>query len=996
MTEQATIDNAIRGALEGMLAGGPEGLLDQVNFKLRKTETQLTETELIDTIVGGGMNAVPRVRTASTLAQWDVADGADWTAETEIRTAERRQQIYQLLEIGADSQDKLSAAFAIYSPKITIIAQDGPWAHWYTPEFQAQHDFYWNAYKGVLQSKNWSGDALATLDFATSNIVSRLANPSAPENYQSKGLVVGHVQSGKTANFTGTIAKAIDSGYRLIIVLTGTIELLRGQTQRRLDMELIGEENILGGRDRNDPAAVKDVDYIGNDDADWKAGKFLKHNVNFKQSHQPSIIRLTTQAKDYRGLRQGIDALDFRRTGELVDKTQPVFAPTNLYGVDARVAIIKKNATSLKNLIRDLKSIHASLGEIPALIIDDEADQASVNTARPGTKDADEERQKRNTINKLITQLLNEMPRSQYIAYTATPFANVFVDPEDTEDIFPKDFIIALEPSPEYMGGRAFHDLVPLEAAEQRDPAISNEAAHVRDLRGETDAEIQNEMQQALDAFVLTGTIKKWRESHDPNVSFRHHTMLVHESVRMTEHAALADELRDVWRSSGYSQAAGLARLRALFESDFVPVTNARNWGPHAQLPADFDALIPFISEVLALVEVDNGDPVVIVNGSKESEYDAMDFQKRPYWRILVGGAKLSRGFTVEGLTISYYRRKAMAADTLMQMGRWFGYRPGYGDLVRLYIARAVTAGSKTYDLYDAFTSIVQDEEDFREQLSIYSELDEENQPQVLPRDVPPMVFQQLPWLKPTSANKMYNAELDYQGVGGKLQDFAMQAARDQGQHNTKHFDAVKHWLSDLSEPVKFEYVDSATEKVNSFNARYSVRTAADVLDALAQFEWSDGYAFKPTLSSMQKFMSSGMLTEWVVVVPELAGGAIRAVDGINVQVMKRSRRTDRAGFSGSSFRQRGAIERIAGNTAAHGGPNAESLSTPTRGAILLTFAADTGGVSDPQVLPPAVDPSNIATLFSLAMPFKAAPRGRIGFRVKNLAQSSSPIIDKT
>ncbi|MDJ0113412.1 Z1 domain-containing protein, partial [Rhodococcus erythropolis] len=138
--------------------------------------------------------------------------------------------------------------------------------------------------------------------------------------------------------------------------------------------------------------------------------------------------------------------------------------------------------------------------------------------------------------------------------------------------------------------------------------------------------------------------------------------------------------------------------------------------------------------------------PVIVVNGAAEKDYkqDSLDFQERGVWKILVGGTKLSRGFTVEGLTITYYTRRTGQADTLMQMGRWFGFRPGYRDLVRLFIGRTVggPAGAD-YDMYKAFEAIVRDEQEFRNELTRFSGVNEKGEPWVTPRDVPPMVFQQ-------------------------------------------------------------------------------------------------------------------------------------------------------------------------------------------------------------------------------------------------------------
>src|SRR5690606_30696882 len=217
----------------------------------------------------------------------------------------------------------------------------------------------------------------------------------------------------------------------------------------------------------------------------------------------------------------------------------------------------KKNKAVLTKLVADLKQIHSKLDEIPTLIIDDEADQTSVNTTSPTRLD-DEGRKERTAINKLISQLVTDLRRSQYVGYTATPFANVFISPDDSEDIFPKDFILSLAPSPAYMGGERFHDLDGVPVGAEDDPELSNRRAYVRDLDSADSAEARGELRQAIDAFVLSGAIKLWRQARGEG-SFKHHTMLVHESVRIVEHNELAETIVDVWNTAGYSSAEGKA-----------------------------------------------------------------------------------------------------------------------------------------------------------------------------------------------------------------------------------------------------------------------------------------------------------------------------------------------------------------------------------------------------------------------------------------------------
>lgn len=1008
-----TVDSRItfstRKILNQIRDTGPEELVFLIGNDLRKTELKPTESEVIASTTVPELNDPTRRAMHMALAVWDAASAPEWANDTHPATPDRRERIYELLEISTTGREALDAAFPSASQMDAMIVDPNHWTPWYSEDRRSSHDFYWRAYRGVLEGKGWDVDALTTLDRSTTEIVQRLADPSASKGYQTKGLVVGHVQSGKTANFTGIVAKAIDAGYRLIIVLTGTIELLRGQTQRRLDMELVGEENILDGVDPTNADAIRGIDYIGTNDSDWYAGKFLKHGQDVHSLPEvPSIKRLTTADRDYRKLRLGKDVLDFRRTGELHDTGKPVYAPENIYSVDARIAVMKKNTASLRNLLHDLQNIRADGKEIPALIIDDEADQASVNTVNPRSKkEVAAEAKRRSTINKLIAQLLQELPRAQYVGYTATPFANVFISPDDSEDIFPKDFLVSLEPSKQYMGGRYFHDLGRVDDDDKGDPAYSNEAAFVRNLEadGDTDPDAEEtEIQSALDAFVLSGAIKKWRESISGEYTYRHHTMLVHESVRTAEQADLAERFREVWRTAGYSSPACLTRLREMYEEDFVAVHDSRDGWADLPMPDDFDDLKPWIGEAVDAITADV-DPVVVVNGTKDSDYNAMDFQLRPYWRIMVGGAKLSRGFTVEGLTVSYYRRRATAADTLMQMGRWFGYRPGYGDLVRLYIARnIVDSRGKSYDLYDAFTSIIEDEEEFRAQLRKFAEIQEDGRPAVRPIHVPPLVFQQFPWLRPTGTNKMYNAVLKYEGDGGTVKDFNGHDHREDGSRNQKHFAAIKPLLADLSEPQAFKGVNGT-----SFNARTGEVSTEAVLAALREITLYSPDQLNPTIHMIEKAEQEGTLKDWAVVVPELGSDYQRVVDGTKISLAERQRRKDRPGFAGSERRHRATLEVIAqkADRTVDAGENADDLATDTRGALLLTFTYDPELTADEvaegradasrikrSAWPAEMPSADVATLLSLAMPYKSAPRGRIGFGVRREDDPDVAIVD--
>ena len=222
---------------------------------------------------------------------------------------------------------------------------------WYEAVRHQRSTLYWDHYEKYLaQEKKWPAASITTLDQSTDAVVERLTDPTRSDIKRTKGLVVGYVQSGKTANFTGVIAKAIDAGYRLVIVMTGTIEILRAQTQRRIDMELMGVENVLAGQDPNDPDVAKGLDY--QQDEDWLADKFVRHSQDaLDQPGVARIRRVTTHKGDYKSLPQGMSQLRYERH----DKTKPLNAAENLFHTDAYVVIVKKNAAPLKKLIKDLK-----------------------------------------------------------------------------------------------------------------------------------------------------------------------------------------------------------------------------------------------------------------------------------------------------------------------------------------------------------------------------------------------------------------------------------------------------------------------------------------------------------------------------------------------------------------------------------------------------------------------------------------------------------------
>ncbi|MGW7447634.1 Z1 domain-containing protein [Kitasatospora sp. NPDC054795] len=938
-----------------------------------------------DGLYGGALTAL----WSRALTAWDFSENPRWSPDTEPRTDERRTAAHERLRLGDDLRKALDTAvpLARAAGAVVIAREHTPW---YTPERAASRAFYWPAYERKLREKGWSDAAVASLDEASRAVVERLTDPEESEARQAKGLVVGYVQSGKTANFTGVTAKAIDAGYRLVIVLGGTLNLLRAQTQRRLDMELVGQENILRGADPEDVDTLVGIDYVG-DDADWDV--FVKHGARPSMLRAFDIERLTTRDNDYKSLAQGIRVLEVEKR----DHTLPLHDPTNLHHAAARIMVVKKNKAVLTKLVKDLKQIRGILGELPTLIIDDESDQASVNTTDP--KKWEKGSTERTAINGLISELLGLLPRAQYVGYTATPFANVFIDPGDTEDIFPSDFLISLPRPHGYMGVQDFHDLdSPLDPAE-RTTANSQQEAHVRGIWDHTG----DRLQEAMDSFLLTGALKLYRADHGvPDGPFRHHTMLVHQSVRTDDHAELALRINTMWHQAGYTSTEGHARLAGLWAADFSPVSRTR--AADLPNPAAYDELRPYISRAKQLIGK-GGNPVVVVNGDSDRYFAQLDldFDRTPnVWKILVGGTKLSRGFTVEGLTVTYYRRTTRQADTLMQMGRWFGFRPGYRDLVRLYIGREEPmTKTSTADLYEAFEAICRDEEVFREQLAQYAVL-VDGKPQVIPAQVPPLVAQHLSWVKPSARNKMFNAELvEIRSPGRPIEPAAYPLSAKALERNTERWRPLLHTLT--SQPAAFTVPgDGHDGPGRSFSALTARVSHSRLLAVLSSLEWEHEGHFQPHLNYLAQLDGRlATVEDWLLIAPQHSQSSridASVAGSVPMSLVRRSRQEGKPSFSriaGVEHQQlaKRLIEAAADPAAEPGGG-----AGPRTGVALLYPVVEGKTEADvaAAVSRGEADPSKVVVAFTLIPPESATDSTRrlLRFQARDSRHRDSAIVE--
>lgn len=500
--------------------------------------------------------------------------------------------------------------------------------------------FYWSRYRHHLVKTGLPRDVVTKLDDITDKTLGRMGNPGKNVPWDKKGMVVGHVQSGKTANYTGLICKAADAGYRLIIVIAGIHNNLRNQTQQRIDEGFIG----------------RDTGRMSSGRSNKKVGVGLLDDRNVP-------VSLTTT----------ID--DFKKAVATTNKSQ-----IDSYKVPV-VLVIKKNNSTLKNLIDWLRENSArgdaEMIDQPMLLIDDEADNASINT-KYGKEEI-------TRINSQIRELLALFHRSCYVGYTATPFANIFIDPDQDdgllgEDLFPKDFIIGLEAPSNYFGGtKVFLDGIPDDDGEPdyiRFIDDNEDILPVRHKIGHELGELPNSLLKALRAFLLARTIRNLRGQTD-----KHASMLVNASrftrvqglLRNRLHEAL-DDIQNSLRVNGSlgemaDQDPIISQLKCVWEEEFQ--NSGFNW--------------PTVRS--AMFEAVASAKVVEVNSSR-NDLDYENTGKNGLTVIAVGGFSLSRGLTLEGLTTTWFLRNTMMYDTLMQMGRWFGYRPGYEDLCRIWMPR--------------------------------------------------------------------------------------------------------------------------------------------------------------------------------------------------------------------------------------------------------------------------------------------------------------------
>ena len=530
---------------------------------------------------------------------------------------------------------------------------------------------YWQRYSEYMEARiPWT--ALDALDVATDEVLSQLEDPTREGAWDRRGLVVGHVQSGKTGNYTGLICKAADAGYKIIIVLAGLHNNLRAQTQIRLDEGFLGFATIA---DADELPAVG----VGLIDKDMSVRPNAATNRSDKGDFNTAIAKKMNISPEQRPW----------------------------------LFVVKKNKTVLERLLHWIRNRVANhvdpetgrklVTNLPLLVIDDESDHGSVDTGEDvvdefGNPDLEHEPK---TINRLVRSILHHFSRKAYVGYTATPFANIFIhDRGETQDhgpdLFPAAFITSLAAPSNYVGpGRVFGSAsstpenLPLVRPlwdDEFQPWMPPRHKNGYRPRWQGEDRVPDSLAEAIRSFAYACAVRKLRGQGS-----KHSSMLIHVTRFTSVQNAVVNQVAQYVRDLRGRYARGIelenleASMRVEYEETFLPaMQRIRSALVEGEALKDFSwadirAVLP---DVLSDIRVRE------INGTAKDALDYAENDGTGLKVIAIGGDKLARGLTLEGLCTSYFLRTARMYDTLMQMGRWFGYRDGYLDVCRLYTSQ--------------------------------------------------------------------------------------------------------------------------------------------------------------------------------------------------------------------------------------------------------------------------------------------------------------------
>jgi Z1 domain len=608
-------------------------------------------------------------------------------------------------------------------PALALQDKERP-APWYLGA-RRQPGPFMQRYLYKLEEDDWPVESIQQLQESTARILEVMDDPERPGSWDWRGLVVGDVQSGKTASYAGVVNRAADAGYRIIIVLAGMHKILRLQTQKRFDKDFLGYDTNPKTRLPNQPLRIIGVG-------------------NFNPQLTVDSLTMADPNGDFN--QRIADQFNF----------SPVSQPC--------VFIVKKNAKVLENLNNWIARLPGPAKAAPVLVIDDESDQASVDTGdqpilEDGTFEQDYDPKR---VNGEIRRLLMSFDRRVYVGYTATPFANILIHDERTAndygpDLFPSTFIVSLTPPDDYFGPAAVFgtnddpDNPGLPLIRPFDQTAENwiQDPHDKYLRPRFKNQdvIPPSLERGIDAFLLTCAARAARGQER-----EHNSMLVHVSrfvdVHGEVHRQVEKYLRETRAMISNGDRATIRRLKTMWETDYLPTTEAVRATVYGRntIPVTWDQVAATLAESSDKIQV------ITANGKTKADIDYDAYKDVGYSVIAVGGDKLSRGLTLEGLSVSYFLRVSRQYDSLLQMGRWFGYRRGFADLCRLYT---------TPDMADWFRYVATAQKELRAQFFEMAQMD------ATPKDFGLKIAVH-DILEVTATNKQRHAELRQSSYAGE------------------------------------------------------------------------------------------------------------------------------------------------------------------------------------------------------------------------------------
>ncbi|WP_339844751.1 Z1 domain-containing protein [uncultured Dokdonia sp.] len=665
-------------------------------------------------------------------------------------------------------------------------------------ELDKENWHYYLRHKNYLKDNVFKKniEVVESLDYETDQIIKKIPKPDEHKTFEKKGLVIGHVQSGKTANFTHLISKAASIGYRFVIVLAGMTDTLRMQTQFRLDKELVGRNS----------AAIPNLETI-----QWLRGEEKFHPL--------------TQLPDK------------RVKNDNGDFTAPISNFSDHFDAtsDVTIAVIKKlarNGTNqfqsiLGNLINWIVRAYDenTIKSVPVLIIDDEADQASIDSS---DEDSDP-----TVINHAIRKLISLFSQSVYVGYTATPFANVFINPAndylDLPDLYPKDFIYSLPEPEEYFGSSKFFGI---KNKDEELALIEILEDNEREVINDEEQEITNNLKNAIDTFIYSSIIRKFRGND------KYCGMMIHTDHRNIYHNTVYSKVREYI----FSLSCKIQTFENFSNFKAKSLSIGRLQGVVSDFPSyDFKKFKKEYNIILNYLKKLNSDKTtnIKVINSREDKLDYLNDDLK--YLICIGGNIMSRGVTIEGLTVTYYLRDSLKYDTLLQMGRWFGYRKGYEDLLRIYTTEGIS---------NNFEYVMAVEDDLRNEVKRYIEEG------LTPIDFAPKVRAHMR-MHPTA--KMGNSSL--------TKSYSQQTI--QTIYFNRNLSVLNHNYQ-LGRKLVEKYQDSIVNSDN-FDYRYISKNSEikDLLDFLKTYKYTSYNSFdlNDILKYIEKRIKSGEIKSFDIII---------------------------------------------------------------------------------------------------------------------------------